>query len=1026
MPDPELARGTDAVPQRRRGLLPRSLGWFFSAKHFRLKLLSGVVAAVLVIVFLAAAFAIFTWQSQEREMAQAHDATISRLGDEIANNLVELESLHRGALLAGGNDQGANFRNCLDELKGHFDLLASLLNNAERERRLDEARSLVLDWATKVALPAFAAPPPKLPLPVSQLGTAALDRARETLELIQSEAQIAIDARERDSDRAMQAGQALDTMPKLERAIVEMRKDARGFLLTSDPRLLDSYRRSLTDFFTYQGSLATLLASSPRQASLLNECRVTVERWINTVAAPVLDAKRSNRPMPSSALTKGDEVLSDALAMLTVLEKGAAAAFEAHKIAAAHDKVVQISLFGLLAAVAVLLLLGSNSYSFVLVRRQIAKLEGAESRIRSIIDSTLHGLITLDASGAITQMNPAAERMFGYRNQQMVSHKIGRLIPSSPCCGENDGNFLTWEDLSKRTGTTTVSIGCRRNQTSFPIEISLSRITAEKKQTYVAMIRDVTERKRFEHQLAAEKESLAVTLRSIGDGVITSDVTGHIQMINHAAEVLTGWRNEDAVGQPLPSVFNIQIDLAAQARARRNGYHNEAQSLLSSIPENATLLARDGTERLVEQVASPIRDNKNEVAGVVLVFRDITERERNESERRKAEALEQLGLLAGGIAHDFNNLLTAIMGNISLATLMLPPGGEMAGRLNDAKNASIRARDLAQQLLTFARGGAPIKKTASIGKLIQDTVSFSLRGSHSRGEFELSPNLWPAEIDLGQISQVIANLVVNADQAMPSGGTLHVTCRNFSYNQNSPEDVPDLAPGDYVQIAIRDEGIGIPENYLKRIFDPYFTTKPKGNGLGLATTYSIIKNHKGLITVESEVNMGTTFTIYLPAIAKRTTAKIEDPKPASEAPLTGTGRILVVDDEEAIRALVEFTLSHLGYEVHGAATAIEGVNLYREFLDRGQGFDLVILDLTLPGGMGGKEALRHLIELDPAVNAIVSSGYATDATMSQYQEFGFRGVIAKPYEAAELGRAVRESIGARSSLTRPASLASAS
>src|SRR5207245_2767327 len=213
--------------------------------------------------------------------------------------------------------------------------------------------------------------------------------------------------------------------------------------------------------------------------------------------------------------------------------------------------------------------------------------------------------------------------------------------------------------------------------------------------------------------------------------------------------------------------------------------------------------------------------------------------QRGEAERRKAETLEQLGLLAGGIAHDFNNLLTAIIGNISLASLLLPPDDEMAARLMDAKNASMRARDLAQQLLTFARGGAPIKTTASIGKLIQDTVSFSLRGSHSRSEFQFGADLWPAEIDPGQISQVIGNLVVNADQAMPNGGTLHVSCENFRYN-TSDAVIPDLAPGDYVRIRIRDEGVGIPEKYMKRIFDPYFTTKPKGNGLGLATAYSIV------------------------------------------------------------------------------------------------------------------------------------------------------------------------------------------
>ena len=240
-------------------------------------------------------------------------------------------------------------------------------------------------------------------------------------------------------------------------------------------------------------------------------------------------------------------------------------------------------------------------------------------------------------------------------------------IPSRSTCA--------WEQIIKRTGSTTLAVGRTRKHVTFPIEISLSEMQVDHQKLYVAMVRDVTERKRFEQEIAAEKESLAVTLRSIGDGVITTDIQGKIMMINNEAERLTGWSSNEAVGQPLKSVFNIAIDLAAQARAQRSGYRNEAHSILLSLPENATLTSRDGVERVIEQVASPIRDNKNEVAGVVLVFRDITERQRNETERRKAETLEQLGLLAGGIAHDFNNLLTAIIGNISLARLASPSRG---------------------------------------------------------------------------------------------------------------------------------------------------------------------------------------------------------------------------------------------------------------------------------------------------------------------------------------------------------------
>jgi two-component system cell cycle sensor histidine kinase/response regulator CckA len=733
-----------------------------------------------------------------------------------------------------------------------------------------------------------------------------------------------------------------------------------------------------------------------------------VERWISTSALPAIEAKRAGKDVARLATAdNGEPLMADIGQMLTAFEKNELSVYETRTAAASREQIIKTSVLGALALLAVALLVVSNSYSFVLVRRQLSKLEGAESHIRSIIENILDAMITVDANGMICSINPAAERMFGYTGSELVGHKFSKLVPKS-YSNDLDAKAVpcAWEEIAKQTGSTILALGRTRKLVTFPTEISLSQMEVDQQKLYVAMVRDVTERRRFEKDLAAEKESLAVTLRSIGDGVITTDAQGKVIMLNNEGERLTGWTSHEAIGKPLKSVLNVAVDLAAQARAQKSGYRNEAQSILLSLPENATLTSRDGTEYIVEQVASPIRDNKNEVAGVVLVFRDITERQRSEAERRKAETLEQLGLLAGGIAHDFNNLLTAIIGNISLASLLLPPDNELTTRLFDAKNASMRARDLAQQLLTFARGGAPIKKTASIGKLIQDTVSFSLRGSHSRSEFSFGVDLWAAEIDPGQISQVIGNLVVNADQAMPNGGTLRVTCDNFSYTSGNGA-IPDLSPGDYIRIAIRDEGIGIPEEYLKRIFDPYFTTKPKGTGLGLATTYSIVKNHNGLITVQSELHAGSTFTVYLPA-AIHYELPIEAAGPTTA--ITGTGRVLIVDDEEAIRALVEFTLGHLGYEVIQAATALEGVNIYREKLEAGERFDAVILDLTLPGGMGGKEALKKLIEIDPTVNAIVSSGYATDATMSRYQDFGFRGVIVKPYEAAELGKIVHEVI----------------
>jgi CheY-like chemotaxis protein len=326
----------------------------------------------------------------------------------------------------------------------------------------------------------------------------------------------------------------------------------------------------------------------------------------------------------------------------------------------------------------------------------------------------------------------------------------------------------------------------------------------------------------------------------------------------------------------------------------------------------------------------------------------------------------------------------------------------MYERLGAAKKASLRAQELAQQLLTFAKGGAPIKKTASIGQLIQDTVTFSIRGSSIRSEFETPDDLWPVEVDSGQISQVVNNLAINAEQAMPAGGSLTVKCENFFLAEENAALSP-LRVGKYVKITVHDEGIGIPEEYLKKIFDPYFTTKPKGSGLGLATSYSIVKNHDGLITVESKVGLGSVFSIYLPATDKQVAFERARSEPAK-----GKGRILALDDEEAICELVKAALTPLGYDVTTVQDGLSAISAYKDSMDEDRKYDAVISDLTIPGGMGGAECIKRLVEMDPGVKAIVSSGYAMDPVMSRYREYGFCACIAKPYEVSDLGHVVHD------------------
>ena len=346
--------------------------------------------------------------------------------------------------------------------------------------------------------------------------------------------------------------------------------------------------------------------------------------------------------------------------------------------------------------------------------------------------------------------------------------------------------------------------------------------------------------------------------------------------------------------------------------------------MVSQIQERDTKLARH-SEQLEEQVAQRTAELKeaNEELRT-----QIAEKNKIEEELFKTRHLESLGLLAGGIAHDFNNLLTAILGNISLAKFIAAKGDKIYTRLEEAEKASERAKDLTQQLLTFSKGGAPIKKVTSIGDVIKDAAGFALRGSKSKCELALSDDLWPVEVDVGQISQVVNNLAINADQAMSEGGVIKITTENVILTQ---DQITTLQPGRYVRISVHDCGIGISKENLAKIFTPYFTTKQRGSGLGLATSYSIVNKHDGLITVESEIGAGTTFYVYLPMSDKEISKK----EHVSRATISGRGKILVMDDEEIVRVIAGDMLTHLGYDVEFANDGAEAIDLYTNAKEAG-------------------------------------------------------------------------------------------
>ena len=508
---------------------------------------------------------------------------------------------------------------------------------------------------------------------------------------------------------------------------------------------------------------------------------------------------------------------------------------------------------------------------------------------------------------------------------------------------------------------------------------------------------DITARKRVEEALAREREHLAVILASIADGVIVTETGGSITFTNRTAQTLTGWVGADALGQKLDAVFKL-ID--ERTRMSREDAREEVlrRGMPASLPAGTVLVSRDGGERLIAGSGAPIKNSDGTTIGMVLVFRDITEKRRLEEEIVKSQKLESLGVLAGGIAHDFNNILTAIIGNTSLARLSMSEQDKSYAVLADVEKAAMRARKLTQQLLTFSKGGAPVKKVTALNEVIRDTVQFGLTGSNVSGSFDLSDDLWAVDADAAQISHAINNIVINAREAMPDGGTIEVRTENvdLAHEANLP-----LSPQKYVRISIRDHGVGIPREDMTKIFDPYFTTKEEQHsGLGLAVAYFVVKKHGGHIVVDSEPDVATTFSIYLPSLGEMRPA--DTPREEQPRASRGHGRILVMDDEEIVRSVLGKILERFGYEADYARDGMEAIEKYRAAMDSMNPFVAVIMDLTVTGGMGGREAIELLRLIDPAVKAIVSSGYSDDFVMADFRKYGFDAGIAKPFRADEL------------------------
>ena len=516
----------------------------------------------------------------------------------------------------------------------------------------------------------------------------------------------------------------------------------------------------------------------------------------------------------------------------------------------------------------------------------------------------------------------------------------------------------------------------------------------------LVMVREITEEKSAQRALAAEKQRLSVTLSSIGDAVIATDDAGTITLMNPVAEQMTGWAASEAIGLPLGRVFRILSE------SDRHPLEDPVRTVLETggkvgLANGTLLISKDGAERVIADSGAPIRADDGALTGVVLVFRDLTEEKRLQDERIRSQKLESLALLAGGIAHDFNNILTAAVGNVSLARMHVKleePAGE---RLSDAEKALSRARELTNQLLTFAKGGTQARAVTPMGPLVREAVNLALSGSSIQPKLNIPAGLWKVRVDRGQISQVIENLVINADQAMPGGGHLHVVLENVDVEEGWQHP---LQPGKYVRLTVHDTGMGIPRAHMARIFEPYFTTKQKGSGLGLAISYSIISNHQGRMFVDSELGAGTTFWVYIPA-SESDAIEAATPRPQ---PVRGTGRLLVMDDDELVRGALKAMLSDLGYDTVFARDGTAAIAEFQAARATGAPFDVAILDLTVRGGMGGRDCMRALMTIEPSVKALVISGYADDPAILDHDHWGFAGAIRKPFRLDELSTALRK------------------
>ena len=516
----------------------------------------------------------------------------------------------------------------------------------------------------------------------------------------------------------------------------------------------------------------------------------------------------------------------------------------------------------------------------------------------------------------------------------------------------------------------------------------------ELKQRIADMESSETRRKRVEEALRESEKKYSTIIEKSNDGIVILQ-DGVFKYINPKMVEMAHFPAKDLLGKSFidfvaPNFKNLVIQ---RYQRRISGENVPDRYEIEIITREGTTIPVEINPSLIEYEGKPAD---------MAIIRDITERKKADQEMVIAQKLESLGTLAGGIAHDFNNLLQTILGNVSLARMYLATRSSegVSSLLERAEETLETAKQLSFRLLTFSKGGDPLRRASSAEDILRKSIDLSLRGSNVNCDLALPHDLWPIEIDEGQMTQVFNNILINAKEAMPDGGTISISARNTIISQSDP--LP-LKEGKYVQVSIKDHGIGMSDDIMSKIFDPYFSTKGlgsrKGSGLGLSICLSIVAKHEGHISFESEKGTGTTFHIFLPAL-KETSCRQETGEAQPQD--ISRKRLLFMDDDANIRHLVGEMMEYLGYEAEFAGTGEEAIEIYHRSKESGEPFGVVILDLTVQGGMGGDKAIKKLIEIDPDVKAVISSGYVDAPVMRDYEQYGFVDAMVKPYRMEQL------------------------